>query len=198
VTDAERKFHANLGVIYQSFRRLGYRHESRRGYDDAEQVALVAGWRACVDHDPARGAITTVITKYVTRAILNHRAREGRAGRTCGMVCVPEYGKTLERSGDVDWIPDDRDDERLAIEDAEDRERKLTLIREAARHAYAASPMHRHAIDLLALGLPNDEVSDICGASYGSISNYRTRFYRDVRQALSLDAKAGKHREEVA
>jgi DNA-directed RNA polymerase specialized sigma24 family protein len=192
----EQLFHANLKTIYWWLHRLGF-HPRKPGYDEAEQVALIAGWRACKDHDPAKGKVITAIRTYVTQALFNHRRDGWRSRVLCGVTQSPWFNSTVERADIIDWLPDHRpQDDTEAAEEREEREAKLAIIRNAARKLRAVSPMHQSAIDLIAAGLENHEIEGRIGAASSTVKAYRTRFCRDVKRILALDARAEQSRNQ--
>ncbi len=190
MTDAERLLHENRGIVYHTMRRLGYvGPRCNRDWDDAEQVAMIAAWRACQDNDPTRGAITTIIRKYVLTAIYNYRTRSLRLDAICGMAKAPTSRKH-EREEVLDYLPDDRTTEdREAIESREENEHRMAMVRQVAEDHPIGSAKHQQVVRMLLDGLTSEEIQDAANVSPASVKAYRAAFQAHVRRVLALESR---------
>lgn len=188
--EAEALFNANRGIIYLTMQRTGYRNPRiNRDYDDAEQVALTAAWRACQDHDPAIGKISTLVRKYVMSALLNHRARYTRNDNLCGMVHAPKSRKH-ERADVLGYLPDDRTAEDIeAIEAREESDHRMAILRRVVRDHPIGSAKHQEVVRLLLDGLTSEEIERIANVSHASVKNYKYAFLSHVRRVLALESR---------
>lgn len=112
-TSCEDLYIANEKLVYQCLKRY-FPHLQ---YDeDTQQTAKMALWRACMDYDPEKGALSTIAWRYIRNEIYAELRRANCAKRPksvlslSAIVLPDEHGrKSLELSAcvpstpDVDW-----------------------------------------------------------------------------------------------
>lgn len=112
-TSCEELYIANEKLVYQCLKRY-FPHLQ---YDeDAQQTARMALWRACMDYDPEKGALSTLAWRYIRNEIYAELRRANCAKRPKSVLSLQaivlpdERGrKSVELSAcvpstpDVDW-----------------------------------------------------------------------------------------------
>ncbi len=188
--NAEQAFYANKGIIYHTMRRLGYVGPSRnRDWDEAQQVALIAGWRACLDYDPTRGALTTLMRKYVVTDLLNYRARSVRANNLCGLAMAPVTRKHEREDVLLDLYDERHTEDIEAIEDREEFEHRMRMVRCVLADNPAGSEKLRQVVGMILNGMASEEIERTAGVSHASVKAYRHAFVAHARRVLGLESE---------